>query len=98
MGRRSPTTFVVRISIDRNSKSVVWFEDAHDSDGDLGRNTKTWNDCKFLDDSNWQCETGTVLGERIPDDIEMRDGKLVQLYWGERRNFELRRKVFGIYF
>jgi hypothetical protein len=92
IGRGSPTTFVVRISVDSKSKSVVWFEDAHDSDGDVGRNTQTWDDCKFLDDNNWQCETG------VPNQIEMRDGRLIQQYWGEQRNFVLRRKIFGMNF
>ncbi len=94
MGRRLPTTFVVRISIDRQNKSVVWFEDVRDGDDNIDQSTKTWNSCEFLDDSNWHCEAGAVFGQGIPNDIEMRDGKLVQRYWGEVRDFQLRRKIF----
>jgi hypothetical protein len=98
MARRSPTTFVVRISIDREKGTVVWFEDVHDADGDLGRTTKTWDDCVILDDNNWRCEPGIVLGQPGPEAIEMRDGELFQRYWNENRNFETRRKVFGVGF
>jgi hypothetical protein len=98
IARRSPTTFVVRLRVDPEKRSVVWFEDVHDSDGDLGRTSKTWSDCTFLDDSNWECKTGVVLGQVIPDDIEMKDGKLRQGYWGEQRDFTLRRKIFGVSF
>jgi hypothetical protein len=96
--RRSPTTFVVRISIDPASKSVVWFEDVHDADGDLGRNTHAWKNCTFLATDNWKCETGFVFGQHIPNDIEMKDGKLFQHYWGEERNFTVSRKIFGLSF
>jgi hypothetical protein len=95
MGRGLPTTFVVRISIDRQNKSVVWFEDAHDGDGDLGHRTQTWRHCEFLDDSNWHCETGVMLGQRIPNDTEMKNGKLIQRYYDEVREFKLRRKILG---
>ena len=93
MGRGSPTTFVARISIDPGRRSVVWFEDAHDRDGDFPLHTETWNDCSFLDNDNWQC---TMLG--VPDQIEMKSGHLRQDYWGEKRDFVGRRKVLGVHF
>jgi hypothetical protein len=98
MARRSPTTFVVRLRVDRGKRSVIWFEDVHDNEGDIGRTTKTWNDCVFLDDNNWECKTGLVLGQVIPDHIEMKDGQLRQRYWGEQRDFTLSRKLFGVSF
>lgn len=98
IGRKTPTTYVVRISVDPNAKSVVWFEDVHDDEGDLGRSTKNWTGCAFLDIDNWRCETG-ALGELvIPDDIEMKEGQLFQRYWSEQRSFVRRRKVFGVRF
>ncbi len=98
LARRTPTTFVIRLKLDRDKRSVVWFEDVHDDDGDLGRTTKTWTDCVVLDDENWECKTGMVLGQVIPDDIEMRSGQLHQRYWGEERHFTLRRKILGVWF
>jgi hypothetical protein len=98
MARGSPTTYVVRISVDPKTKSVVWFEDVHDDDGDLGRNTKTWTGCTFLDSDNWRCETGAIGGQIIPDDIEMKEGQLFQRYWSEQRKFVRRRNVFGVRF
>ena len=98
LARRTPTTFVIRLKLDRDKRSVVWFEDVHDGDGDLGRTTKTWSNCVVLDDDNWDCKTGMVLGQVIPDDIEMRSGQLHQRYWGEERHFTLRRKILGVSF
>src|SRR5439155_22784538 len=81
--RRSPTTFAVRIRVDRQSNTVVWFEDAHDKEGDIGQSSQTWKNCEFLDDNNWRCASGAG----IEDQIEMRDGTLIQQYWGERHYF-----------
>jgi hypothetical protein len=90
--------FVVRISIDRASKAVVWSEDVHDSEGDLGRTLKTWNGCTFLDDSNWECEPVSVLEGRVVERIEMRDGQLHQKYWTEERTFQIRRRIGRVAF
>ena len=98
LARRTPTTFMVRLRLDPGKKSVVWLEDAYDDDGALGRTTKTWNGCVVFDEENWECKTGMVLGQVIPDDIEMRNGQLYQRYWGEERHFSLRRKVLGLSF
>ena len=91
VARKSPTVFVVRLRLDRSSKTVVWAEDVHDSEGDLGRNMKTWSGCVFLDDNNWECEPVSIDG-RIVERIEMRDGQLRQQYWTEDRLFKARRR------
>lgn len=46
-----------------------------------------------LDDRNWECPAATLPDGEIIDKIEMRDGKLFQRYWAERRNFETRRSL-----
>jgi hypothetical protein len=97
MGRRSPTVYVVRINIDRAARTVVWVEDVHDSDGELGRNTETWKGCTFLDDENWECEPFVVNGV-VQDHVEMRDGQLRQQYWGEDRRFQIRRRLGRVAF
>jgi hypothetical protein len=71
----------------------VWFEDAEDGQGSIGRNTKTWEKCTVLDTQNWRCEAGWLGSEKIPDDIEMKDGQLTQEYWGEHRQFSMRRRL-----
>lgn len=76
-GRRSPTVFVVRLRIDPSSKTVVWLEDVHDSDGPLGRNTQTWTDCTILDAANWECPPFPPLGETLIA-VEMKEGQLHQ--------------------
>ena len=93
-GRKSPTVYVVRLRIDKQAKTVVWFEDVHDSEGNLGRTTKTWTGCIFLDDFNWQCDpVSTTHDFKVVDEIEMRDGQLRQQYWGEDRVFQVRRRM-----
>ena len=96
VGRSSPTEFVVRIRPDSEAKSVVWVEDARDSQGDLGRTTSTWTGCTFLEADNWECNHPPVSGQRVPERVWMRDGHLHQEYWGEDRAFRTRRRLFGI--
>jgi hypothetical protein len=98
MGRRSPTTFVVRLSIDPASKTVVWAEDVHDSDGELGREMKTLQGCTFLDESNWECEPLLGPNYEVLVQVEMRDGQLHQKYWTEDRKFRVRRRIGRVTF
>lgn len=85
LGRRSSTLFVVRISIDRAARSVVWVEDVRDDDGDLGRTIKTFTGCTFLDENNWECEPVTagrwfedVSGLHVDEHTSPIQGKVVE--------------------
>jgi len=98
VARRSPTAFTVRIRIDRERNSVIWQEVAHDSDGELGRDIKTWTGCTFLDDNNWECEPVTAPGADVVNQISMRDGNLSEVYWTENRAYRTQYKVFGFQF
>jgi hypothetical protein len=94
-GRKTPTTFVVRIAIDIAARNVVWVEDVHDADGDLGRHVETWKDCSILDERNWDCSPVIAVGGDELVHVSMRDGKLKQKYWGEDRQFTTRSRVAG---
>lgn len=98
VGRSSPTVFTIRLNIDRGNGSVVWLEEAHDSDGDLGSSIKTWKDCTFLDNSNWECAPVMVPSQGVVEQIQMHDGKLHQTYWTEQRVFRTRHRVLGVTF
>jgi hypothetical protein len=95
LGRKSPTLFVVRIAIDRPARSVQWLLYASDAEGELGSEARTWTDCTFVDDRNWQCPP-EYAGDRVVNRIGMRDGVLRQAYWSEERIYKVRRRVAGI--
>ena len=86
MGRTSPTTYEVRLLVDRPKKIVRWVEDVSDYQGHIGRNIQTWTGCEIFDESNWQCGYASVPQVRV----EMQDGELRQAYWGEDRVFRSR--------
>ena len=98
MGRRSPTVFTARIRLLRDSNSVVWVEDVHDADGEIGRNVETLTDCTILDANNWDCLPMVLDDGTIANKTEMRDGKLYKQYWDERRVYRTRYRVLGIRF
>lgn len=88
-GRRTPTRYVVRIKLDEERRTVGWVEDVSDGEGYLGRNLKSYDRCEFFSRTNWKC-----IALRDSDEIEMRDGRLHQLYWSERdRVFSNRYKI-----
>lgn len=95
--RKSRTEFTVRFTLDRERNQVVWFEDARDAEGEIGRNVKTFDNCAILDAENWECEP-FALGADVVEQVHMRDGKLFQEYWGEHRAFRVRHRVFGLRF
>lgn len=86
-GRTSPTKFTVQFTVDAAAKSVVWFEDVSDAEGDLGRNSKTWSNCTILDRDNWHCPPITDANVGVLEQISMRNGRLAQIYWGTQRDF-----------
>jgi hypothetical protein len=96
MGRKSPTVFVVKISIDRPARTVQWLQDVRDAQGELGTSAKTWTECIFVDDANWQCPPIEVDGVGVVNQVMMRDGVLRELYWSEQRVYKPRRRVAGI--
>ena len=98
VGRKTPTVFVVRVAVDRSANTVVWAEDVHDSEGDLGRELQTWEHCTILDDSNWDCPAVVVPVQGEVNHVQMRDGNLTQRYWGESRNFQTVRRFAGLSF
>jgi hypothetical protein len=85
LGRRSSTVFVVRISIDRAARSIVWVEDVRDDNGDLGRTIKTFTGCTFLDENNWECEPMTagqwfkdITGIHVDEHTSLTVGEVVE--------------------
>ena len=99
IGRRSPTVFVVRISIDHVARSVVWVENVRDDDGDLGRTIRTWTGCTFLDDNNWQCEPvtagrwfGDITGVHLDEHTSPSQGEVVERI--EMRDGQLHQKYW----
>ena len=97
-GRRSPTTFRVRVKVDIGRGTITWLEDVSDSDGDLGRTIRTFKDCTIFDETNWDCSPTFVDGEGIVDHVQMRDGSLSHFYWKEHRDYKRTRRSFGIHF
>lgn len=95
-GRRTPTVFVVRVAVDRIANTVVWAQDVHDGDGDLGRELQTWEHCTILDEANWDCPAVVVPVQGEVNHVRMRDGSLTQHYWGENRIYELRHRFAGL--
>ena len=83
VGRRSPTTYVVRLNVDERGKKVAWLEHVYDDEGPIGDNIYNYKDCEVFDKENWSC---TLLTGK--NDIALRDGELAQIYWTERRRFE----------
>jgi hypothetical protein len=98
VGRSSPTVFVVRVAVDPPTKTVVWVEDVHDAEGDLGRTMQTLTSCTILDERNWECPPVIAPGGEVVDQARMRDGNLTQKYWSENREFERRRHLLRIPF
>jgi len=86
-GRTSPTKFAVQFTVDAAGKSVVWFEDVSDAEGDLGRNSKTWSNCTILNRDNWHCPAITDANIGVLEQVLMRNGKLTKIYWGDQMEF-----------
>lgn len=91
IGRQSGTEFAVRLRIDEQRSEVVWMERAWDNEGEISVDISTYDSCKVLDEDNWECGPYPLLDVRIV----MADGQLTMDYWGEKRVFESRYRLFG---
>ncbi len=89
MGRKAPTTFVVQYRVDPTKGTVIWVEDIHDRDGDIGRTMRIFKDCLILDDDDWECQP-IIVGDEEVERLSMRRGKLTHRYWTENRVYEKR--------
>lgn len=99
IGRSSPTTFIVRLSVDSVRRQVIWFADVHDEEGDLGRTTHTWEACTILDSRNWECPPVAPPPDyQTVHQVSMRNGQLFEYYWSDERQYKTKHRILGIGF
>jgi len=94
VGRRGPTTFTIRLRLDKAQNQVIWDQRASDDEGIISQELRTLRPCTFLSDDTWACDPFVDFGGITREQVEMRDGRLKRLYWGTTQEY-VRRRVKG---
>lgn len=95
LAMRAPITIIYRVGVDTAGRKIKVLEDVVDVDGVADRRLHTYGDfqgsyCEMFDAESWRCTLRAPTDNAVVKQLEMREGRLTEVYFGIVRNFERR--------